>query len=55
MLKAVKKSKTGKSGGSFAIVASRYNARYVDGMLNAAVRELKRAGRRFRSSASRRV
>lgn len=44
MLKAVKKSKTGKSGGSFAIVASRYNARYVEGMLNAAVRELKRAG-----------
>jgi 6,7-dimethyl-8-ribityllumazine synthase len=44
MLKAVKKSKTGKSGGSFAIVASRYNARFVEGMLNAAVRELKRAG-----------
>lgn len=44
MLKAVKKSKAGKSGGSFAIVASRYNARYVEGMLNAAVRELKRAG-----------
>ena len=44
MLKAVKKSKARKSGGSFAIVASRYNARYVEGMLNAAVRELKRAG-----------
>lgn len=44
MLKAVKKSKAGKSGGSFAIVASRYNARYVEGMLNAAVLELKRAG-----------
>jgi len=44
MLKAVKKSKVAKSGGSFAIVASRYNARYVDGMLNAAARELKRAG-----------
>jgi len=44
MLKAVKKSKAAKSGGSFAIVASRYNARYVDGMLNAAARELKRAG-----------
>lgn len=44
MLKAVKKTRAGKSGGSFAIVASRYNARYVDGMLNGAVRELKRAG-----------
>ncbi len=44
MLKAVKKAQAVKSGGSFAIVASRYNARYVDGMLNAAARELKRAG-----------
>ena len=44
MLKPVKKTKAGKSSGSFVIVASRYNARYVDGMLNAAVAELKRAG-----------
>ena len=44
MLKPVKKIKAVKSSGSFAIVASRYNARYVDGMLNAAVAELKRAG-----------
>ena len=44
MLKPVKKTKAGRSSGSFAIVASRYNARYVDGMLNAAVAELKRAG-----------
>ncbi len=44
MLQAVKKSKAAKAGGTFAIVASRYNARYVDGMLNAAARELKRAG-----------
>lgn len=44
MLQAVKKSKAAKAGGSFAIVASRYNARYVDGMLNAAARELKRTG-----------
>lgn len=48
MLKPVKKTKAGKAGGSFAIVASRYNARYVDGMLNAAVRELKRAGAKVR-------
>ncbi|KAB2653414.1 MAG: 6,7-dimethyl-8-ribityllumazine synthase [Verrucomicrobia bacterium] len=44
MLKPVKKTKASKSSGSFAIVASRYNSRYVDGMLNAAVSELKRAG-----------
>lgn len=44
MLQAVKKSQAAKAGGTFAIVASRYNARYVDGMLNAAARELKRAG-----------
>src|SRR5689334_14306771 len=28
----------------FAIIASRYNAKYVDGMLDAAQREFKRAG-----------
>ncbi|TAK96810.1 MAG: 6,7-dimethyl-8-ribityllumazine synthase [Verrucomicrobia bacterium] len=38
-----RKQKTG-GGGNFAIVASRYNARYVDAMLRAAQAELKRAG-----------
>ena len=44
MLRSIKKEKASSAGGNFAIVASRYNARYVDGMLRAAVAELKRAG-----------
>ena len=43
MLTPVKTRKWSAHGSAFAIVASRYNARYVDGMLMAAVRELKRA------------
>jgi len=48
MLKPVKKASGAKSGGTFAIVASRYNARYVDAMLRAAQATLKRAGAKVR-------
>lgn len=44
MLKPVKRTKAAKTSDSFAIVASHYNARYVDSMLRAAQLELKRAG-----------
>lgn len=44
MLKSVKKSNLRSSGGRFAIVASRYNAKYVDAMLHAAKAELRQAG-----------
>lgn len=44
MLKAVKSGKRQKQSGTFAIVASKYNGRYVDAMLRAAQAELKRAG-----------
>lgn len=46
MLKRVRKSgaKQPPVAGRFAIVASEYNARYVDGMLRAAKTELKAAG-----------
>ena len=43
MLRKIQQHKVRSSGGSFAIVASRYNARYVDAMLRAAKAELWRA------------
>ncbi|MEJ0091052.1 MAG: 6,7-dimethyl-8-ribityllumazine synthase [Limisphaerales bacterium] len=44
MLRKIPLKKNKSRGGNFAIVASRYNARYVDAMLRAAQGELKRAG-----------
>src|SRR6059036_782602 len=43
MLKRVRSVKSSPVDGHFAIVASQYNARYVDGMLRAAKAELNRA------------
>ncbi len=44
MLKPIQARPERMPRGAFAIVASQYNARYVDAMLNAAKAELKRAG-----------
>lgn len=43
MLAAAKTSRIRTSGASFAIVASRYNAKYVDAMVKAAQQQLKKA------------
>lgn len=48
MLKPVKTKMARVTGGRFAIVASRYNAEYVDAMLHAAREELLRAGAHLR-------
>ena len=44
MLKKIQAKKISARGGRFAIVASTYNARYVDAMLRAAKAEILRAG-----------
>ena len=44
MLKPLAKSKIGKSKGRFAIVASEYNAKFVNSMLESAKAELAAAG-----------
>jgi len=43
MLRQIQQKKAQVRGGTFAIVASRYNARYVDAMVEAAKAELQRA------------
>ena len=48
MLKAIKAKTVRASFASIAIVASKYNGRYVDAMLKAAQRELKKAGAKVR-------
>ncbi len=48
MLKRIKTKSLRTSGGSFFIVASKYNGRYVDAMVKAAQRELKKAGAKVR-------
>ena len=44
MLRNAKSTRAGKVGGHFAIVASQYNARYVNAMLRGAQGVLRKAG-----------
>jgi 6,7-dimethyl-8-ribityllumazine synthase len=44
MLRQAKTTKSSETGGHFAIIASKYNARYVNSMLNAARGVLRKAG-----------
>ncbi|MEI6077607.1 MAG: 6,7-dimethyl-8-ribityllumazine synthase [Verrucomicrobiota bacterium] len=44
MLKTVQRKNVGAAGRTFALVASKYNSRYVDAMLRAAKTEILRAG-----------
>ncbi len=48
MLRKLSQKSVPAGGGSFAIVASRYNPEFVDAMLHAAREELRRAGSRVR-------
>ena len=48
MLRQIRQKKIQPRGGTFAIVASRYNSEYVDAMLHAAREELLRAGAHIR-------
>jgi 6,7-dimethyl-8-ribityllumazine synthase len=48
MLRKIQQKKIQSGGGSFAIVASRYNSEYVDAMLHAAREELLCAGAHVR-------
>src|ERR1039457_5948804 len=48
MLRKIRQKKIQPGGGSFAIVASRYNSEYMDAMLHAAREELLRVGARMR-------
>jgi 6,7-dimethyl-8-ribityllumazine synthase len=48
MLQKIRQEKIKMSGDTFAIVASKYNARYVDAMLRAAKTELQHAGAKVR-------
>jgi 6,7-dimethyl-8-ribityllumazine synthase len=44
MLQKISAKKTAARGGNYAIIASKYNALYVDAMLRAARTEIRRAG-----------